>query len=267
MEKVYRWIAKHQTAARLLSAILWALLGVWWMLLGVPQWMTLLFVAVAVYIFSVYITTADQRLLKKPLETLKNQCDPYPLLEESNVQREYPGNGPQKQMRDINYAMALRNAGDYELAYGLLSMTNIDKHAGMLPLWKMIYYNNLMDLCALMGKHQEAVIWYDKLLMMFHDMKPGKQKEQLRGVVEDNRALYYFCRGEYSQTMEVLRQAKPKNLSERVENAMMYGRTYLAMGETEKAVKPLRFVAENGNKLYFATEAKELLAKMNMEEQ
>lgn len=105
MEKVYRWLAKHQTAARLLSAILWALLGAWWMLLGVPQWMTLLFVAVAVYIFSVYITTADQRLLKKPLETLKNQCDPYPLLEESNVQREYPGNGPQKQMRDINYML------------------------------------------------------------------------------------------------------------------------------------------------------------------
>lgn len=163
--------------------------------------------------------------------------------------------------------MALRNAGDYELAYGLLSMTNIDKHAGMLPLWKMIYYNNLMDLCALMGKHQEAVIWYDKLLMMFHDMKPGKQKEQLRKVVEDNRALYYFCRGEYSQTMEVLGQATPENLSERIENAMMYARTYLAMGEAEKAKENLEFVAQNGNKLYIATEAKALLANMNTVEE
>jgi FimV-like protein len=46
----------------------------------------------------------------------------------------------------------------------------------------------------------------------------------------------------------------------------MFARTYLAMGELEKAKKPLQFVAENGNKLYFATEAKELLEKINTEE-
>jgi FimV-like protein len=66
--------------------------------------------------------------------------------------------------------------------------------------------------------------------------------------------------------LRVLGQAKPENMNERIENAMMFARTYLAMGELEKAKKPLQFVAENGNKLYFATEAKELLEKINTEE-
>lgn len=266
MEKLNRWMAMHPVLCRILSMILWVAVGVWWIELGVPKWLTLLFIAVAVYVFSVYITTADQRLLKKPLEILNNQCDPIPLLEESSVQRAYPGNGPQKQIRDINYAMALRNAGDYDAAYMILTVLNIDKYAGTLPLAKVIYYNNLMDLCGLMGKHQEAIIWYEKLRTMYHDMKPGKQKERLRHTVQANLGEYYFCKGEYDRVLHALCETAPRNLSEQVENAMMYARTYLAMGEREKAKKPLQFVAENGNKLYFAKEAKMLLEKITMEE-
>ena len=266
MEKLNRWMAMHPVLFRILAVILWVAVGVWWMDLGVPKWLALLFVAVATYVYSVYIITADQRLLKKPLRILNDQCDPMPLLEECIVQRLYPGNGRQKQMREINYAMALRNVGDYDGAYLILSELNIDKYAGTLPLVKVIYYNNLMDLCELMGKHQEAIIWYEKLRMMYHDMKPGKQKEQFRHTLQANLAEYHLCKGEYDRALHALSETAPRNLSEQVENAMNYARIYLAMGETEKAIKPLQFVAEKGNKLYFATEAKLLLEKINMEE-
>lgn len=268
MEKVYRWIAKHQVASRILNCVVWGILaGYLTKRFDISQWVTLTIAVVMTSICSINLANMDFLLQKKPLEILKNQCDPYPFLEEINVQREYPGNDVTKQIRDINYAMALRCIGEYDRAYGLLSMINIDKKAGMLPAVKVTYYNNLMDLCELMGKYQEAVIWYNKSVQLFNDMKPGKQKEKLRNAIETNRAACHFCNGEYEMALRCLGQAKPENLSERIENAMMYARTYLAMGEAERAVKPLRFVAENGNKLYFATEARELLANMTTVEE
>ena len=266
MEKVYRWIAKHQVASRILNAIIWGCLGGYLIRLGMTNWVGLLLACLMLSVCSIYLANTDLLLQKKPLEHLKDQCDPYPFLEEMQTQQSYPGSDIAKQLRTINYAMALRCVGHYDQAYTLLRGINIDKNAGMLPSAKVTYYNNLMDLCELMGKYQEAVIWYEKTAQIFNDMRPGKQKEQLRRAIEVNRATYHFCNGEYELALRCLGQDKPKNLSERIENAMMYGRTYLAMGETERAKKPLQFVAENGNKLYCATEARELLAKINMEE-
>lgn len=266
MEKVYRWIAKHQMASRVINVLIWGFLGGYLRGLNLTGEISIYLALIMIAICSVYLANVDLLLQKKPLEQLKNQCDPYPFLEEMKAQQDYPGSDTAKQLRTINYAMALRCVGQYDQAYTLLRGINIDKNAGMLPVAKVTYYNNLMDLCELMGKYQEAVIWYDKTAQIYQDMKPGKQKEKLRHAIEANRAACDFCNGDYAQALHHLGQVKPGNLSERIENAMLYGRTYLAMGETEKAVKPLRFVAERGNKLYFATEAKELLAKINMEE-
>lgn len=266
MEKLNRWIAKHPTTCRVSGMIFWICLGVIWLQLGMPMWVF----AVLCFLFFIslwlVLSTCGAYLLKKPLEILQKECDPYPFLKEMNEQRTYPGNDTIKQLREIDYALALRCVGEYEKAFALLSSINIDKHAGMLPNAKVIYYNNLMDLCALMGKHQEAVIWYEKTMQIFRDMKPGKPKEQLRKAVESNRAIVHFCKGEYEQALQALGQVKVENLNDRIENAMMYARTYLAMGEAEKAVRPLKFVSENGNKLYVVTEAKALLEKIQAEE-
>ena len=48
MEKLNRWMAMHPVLFRILSMILWVAVGVWWIELGVPKWLTLLFIAVAV---------------------------------------------------------------------------------------------------------------------------------------------------------------------------------------------------------------------------
>lgn len=266
MESVYRWIAKHQVASLLINIFVWSFVGVFLLEIGLSKWIMYPAVIIVGAIYSLLVSVAGDVLLKKPLEKLQHQCDPYPFMEEMQEQIHYSGKDAVKQVRTINYALALRNIGQYDQAYMLMSTLNIDKNAAMLPVGKLTYYNNLMDLCFLMGKHQEANIWYAKATQIFHDLKPGKQKERLRHIVEDNRALYHFGNGEYALALQVLGKAQPKDLRDRVENAMMYARTYLAMGEPEKAVKPLQFVAEKGNKLYFATEAKELLAKIKLEE-
>lgn len=266
MEQLNRWVAKH-----------------YWILLAccsffgsfavsrVPDdqdWSLAVMILVSAPVICLILWIAGRRthLLQKALKVMKEQCDPYPFLSVVQEQLTYWASAPVKQMMQVNYALALRLVGEYEKACELMESINIDKHA-MAPQVKAIYYNNRMDICALMGKYQEANIWYGKTVQIWQDLKPSKEKERLGRAVAENRALYHFCNGEFDLALQVLGQAKPQNLSERIENAMMYGRTYLAMGERSRAVKPLRFVAENGNKLYFATEAKELLEKINMEEQ
>ena len=266
MEKLNRFMAKHPRFCRFVVILFFAAMFCGWYVMDRPLLLVPVLLVVLVY-GHWFVFAACDRLWKKPLEALKTECDPYPFLEEIKEQQSYPGNNATKQIRTINYALALRCIGEYDQAFALLSATNIDKNAGMPPAVKVVYYNNLMDLCMLMGKNQEAIIWYEKTAQIFHDIKPGKQKEKLRNTVESNRATWHFCRGEYELALQALSRVKIEDLNGRIENAMMYAHTYLALGEKERATKPLEFVAENGNKLYFATEAKELLAKMSMEEQ
>lgn len=267
MEKLSRWIAKRNIWITRIGAFILCVLAIWVQLIwDWPVFWVLLLYFGGYYLLALLVGSRTDYLLRAPLKALKEQCDPYPFLEEIREQQCYPGTEALKQVRTIDYAMALRSIGEYDQAFALLSTTNIDKYAGMRPVAKAIYYNNLMDLCMLMEKHQEAVIWYEKLLLIFHDMKPGKQKDRLRRTVESNRATYHFCKGEWEQALQALSTAKIENLSDRIENAMMYARVYLALGEVEKAIKPLQFVVENGNKLYFATEARELLAKIHTED-
>lgn len=266
MEKLRRWAAKYFFALLILLPVSLAIVmacvpdeWIWGSLVGLLLWAGMLCVLLR-------CVTLRDRYLRKALDAMKNGCDPYPLLRETQEQLTYPGPKSGKQIMEINYALALREIGEYEKAQALMESINIDKHAA-IPSVKMVYYNNRMDICALCGRYAEAVIWYEKTAQIFRDLRPGKQKEQLRHAVEQNLALFHYCKGEFDQTLQVLGQARPQNMNERIENAMMFARTYLAMGETEKAKRPLQFVAENGNKLYFATEAKELLTKLNTEEQ
>ena len=265
MEKIKRWAAKHFYALLILLPVSLGIAmacipdeWIWGSLVGLLLWSVMLFVLLR-------IITLRDRYLRKALEAMKNDCDPYPLLQETQEQLTYPGPKSGRQMMEINYALALREVGEYEKAQALMESINIDKHA-IIPSVKMVYYNNRMDICALTGRYAEAVVWYEKTAQIFRDLRPGKQKDQLQTAVEQNLAVFHYCRGEFDLALQVLGQAKPQNMCERIENAMMFARTYLAMGETEKAKKPLQFVAEKGNKLYFATEAKELLEKINTEE-
>lgn len=265
MEKMRRWAAKY--FYHLLVALpLGLLIGVnlipeewiWGALVGLLLWSLMLMILLR-------ITKLRDSYLRKALDTLKDNCDPNPLHRETQEQMTYPGPKLGKRIMTVNYAMALRALGEYDKSLEILQAVDVEGPA-VPQMVKFVYNNNRMDLYALLGRYDEAVIWYEKTAQSFHQMKPGKRKETVRPTVEQNGALYHYCKGEYDLALGVLHKAKPENMLARIENAMMFARVYLAMGEREKAVKPLRFVAEKGNKLYFATEANMLLEKINMEE-
>lgn len=266
MEKLSRFVLKYSLLVKLTCSIL---LGVLAGYVGGSLDLALLLVLVTCYPTAYglawFIGTRIDYLLRRPVAQLHEHCDPYPFIREVETMRTYSLSQTGKQQMDMNLAMGLQMIGEYEKAYALLSGINIDKYR-MGPGNRTVYYNNRMDLCAWMGKYQEANIWYEKAVQLFHTLKPGKIKDSLAHVVVSNRTLNYFCNGEYDRVLQELGKANPRSLCDRVENAMLFARTYLALGETENAVKALRFVADNGNKLYFAAEAKALLVKINKEE-
>ena len=262
MEKLNRFVAKHQTGCRIAVMIIWILWALLMINLEFPMILAYAFTAVGAFVCSVAISASADRLLKKPLEILNQQCDPYPMLQESAEQLSYPGNGAVKQVRIINHAMALRQVGQYDQAEITLRSVNIDKHPGLLPIAKVAYYNNLMDLCVLTGKYQEARIWYEKTVQIFTDIKDSKQKKALEKTVATNRAWYCFAGGEYEQALRILEENRPENMLQQIETAMTCARIYLRLGQKEGAVQALRFVEQLGNKLYAVQEARQMLSEM-----
>lgn len=261
MEKLNRFTARHQGSCRIIMVILWILWALLVMDLGFPKVLTYILMAVGIFVFSIAISISGDRLLKKPLEILNQQCDPYPLLQETTEQLGYRGTEAVKQVRNINYAMALRHIGEYSRAEMLLRSINIDKYA-LAPITKVVYYNNLMDICVLTGNLQEARIWYEKTVRIFSDIKDGKQKKALARTVAQNRAWYCFAGGEYEQALQTMEMNRPENLLQQIEAAMLCGCIYLEMGRRDQAEQALQFAAHNGNKLYAAQKARNMLEEM-----
>ena len=93
MGKLNRWIAKHYW----LSIVLFFLLP-FIALLAIAQvcndWVTLWCCAVGyVWIFwgARWLPARGNALMKRPLEILVNECDPYPYLEEAKKAKRFPG--------------------------------------------------------------------------------------------------------------------------------------------------------------------------------
>ena len=97
---------------------------------------------------------------------------------------------------------------------------------------------------------------------VYEKIKRKDRKEQFRDVFLTHDALTLLERQQYTQALQLLEQVAPKTMRERVVLSVNYARVYLAQGETEKAKEALTFVAENGNKLYIATRARQMLSEM-----
>ena len=122
MKKLARFMVKHTGLMTIVGLVV---LPVSCVIIGdavsFPDWLTYTLAAVVVFYWILLTITASTYLLKESLESLNNQCDPYPFLKEMNEQRTYPGNDVVKQIREIDYALALRCVGEYEKAFNAIT--------------------------------------------------------------------------------------------------------------------------------------------------
>lgn len=206
-----------------------------------------------------FVNSCHTALLKQPIKANDENCDPYPLLFETEKLLSYKNSPINQQIFLILKCVALHNIGEYSKTFDILSSINIDKFAGMLPVNKVSYYNNLSDICMVLGKNEQANIWYIKMAQMYSDIKDSKSKKMLEPMMQAATASNIFRMGDYKQVVDLLSSIKCPNTVSAVSNAMLCAQAYLKLDAKEQAKEKLEFVIEKGNKLYIVTEAKDIL--------
>jgi len=260
MDGFWRWTAKNRLLAKILFGIF--ICGVYASLLyflKVPVWIIVLLDLVLLFIIHASVDAAGGMLLKKTMPALENQCDPYPMLQEAREQMRYSYTKVMLQTLKLNCAAALRSAGETEDAWKLLDSIHIDQYPGTLPGIKVVYYNNLADMLTLRGNPEEAEIWTRKALQLYQDMPENSMKRKLHHMIQLLQAESCLRRGEYTQALEQAQSINFDSLRSRVELSLLQGRCLIALGDTNSAKDKLRFAAENGNKLFAAAQARQLL--------
>ncbi len=204
---------------------------------------------------------ANQLILHATKE-LYEKCDPKPLLRETADALKYNKEGINRQILIIDYAMALGALGEHEFAYSQLSEINIDKHAGMLPTVKVIYYNNLGYYAHLLGKNETADLLHKKALAMYDALKEGKQKDSLKITMLSAQASAALRAGDPIGAMIYASRMIPNSPYAEIDLSWLLSEIYLAQNDTFSAKEYLEKVASSNPSLYIVKEAKRLLSEI-----
>ena len=263
----YRWCAEHTLLAKIiLSVVFGGLYGGLWYLLNASVVFDLIAAVLGAILVCLWVSSCHMRFWKPAILHMNNECDPYPLLHETEKQKNYKMSRLNRQLLTVNACVAKRNLGQYEQVYEELMSLDLYENPAALSQYKVAYLNNLFDICILMEKYEQADIWYGKMATLYNQMKNGKKKAALASIIEGADVAYLYRMGEYNKALSILYRKNGTNKSMQVNDAMLYARICLKIGSVEKAKEKLHFVIENGNLFYVVTEAKKLLAEIEEEQ-
>ena len=216
------------------------------------------------WISYVWVMGASQRLTISAAKKLDN-CDPYPLLKLSEEILSFDLPEKYNTIVLLNYSVALRELGEYEKAYSILSNINIDKFSSTLPSTKIIYYNNLTDICILLNLYPQAEIWSQKLDQHISTFKNQNLINNYESFLLFTNANKCIIRNDTNGLFHVLRHysaLEQKTPKADVEMDFICGKAYFELGDYEKAKLYLSLVENRGKSLHRVIEAQELLSKM-----
>lgn len=265
MNKFQHFVAKHKFLSFFILIMLaCGIYSFLLMMLNVPLVGIIIVNLLLVFVIYAYVEYSPEPIMRKALKELNDNCDPYPLLKETEKLLTYKNSEVLEQIILINHAVGHRSVGEYQKNLDILKTLNIDKTVGIQPMQKVVYYNNLMDACGMLEKYDEAEVWYSKMMLILADIKNEKQLEALESAMQSATAFHHFCQKEYDKALQIMREKKDINRNNAVDNAMLYAKIATAMGDIDTAKNKLQFVIENGNRLYAVQEAKERLAELNV---
>ena len=264
MNSVHRWVSEHTGLCRGILFLALIAFSMYASSFEYVSFLTVYLIDLAVwFVVGRFIATAPVKLLQEPLAQLHHQCDPYPMMAESRLQLEQKFDGPHRQLLEINLAVTLRETGEYEKALEILENINIDKFPNTTPFSKYIYYHNLCDLNYLLDRKEEARIWARKMRQIYTDLPTVKSKNELTATHELMEAEILYYEGDHAASLRKVAWIKLPYPCVVMSASMLAARCHIALDEPEKAREKLNYVAEHGNKLHIAQEAKELLETLN----
>ena len=264
MNSVYRWIFEHTGLCRTLLFLGLFGLAFYMSTFSYISFLTVYLVVLALwFLIGRFIATAPVKLFREPVEQLNQNCDPYPLMEETQRQLARQFDGPHRQMLEFNYAAALRECGQMDKAMEVLENLNIDKFPGTTPYSKYSYYHNLCDLCYILDRKEEGRIWHRKANQIYRDLPPVKAKQELTATYELMEAEILHYEGNSDDALRKVARIPLPHKKMILDAALLAAKCHIALEEPEKAREKLEYIIDNGNKLYIVQEATDLLPGLN----
>lgn len=262
--KIYRFAAKHKLLFSILSSVLLCLVySVCLAYLGASWWLIVLPDLLICFVYFLYPSAAAGKLVDAAHKELQQNCDPEPLYLETKEQLTHKFSDADRQGLLINHCVALREMGQWQQAMDIMKTIHIDKHAGTLPYAKVIYYNNLSDLCELLGDNASADIWYEKSIQIYNDMPENRLRKLLDPSIPTLHAAFHYRNGRYAEAMVWAKQMPRGNRHRTVSYALNYGQIAIGLKDYENARKALQYAVANGNKTCAVQIAKKLLAELD----
>ncbi|MBR5273351.1 MAG: hypothetical protein IKU25_08200 [Clostridia bacterium] len=227
---------------------------------------TLFFIFLMASLF--YISMLPTFMTKKPINELLKKGDPEPLLHITSEMLTCKLHKSIELSIKINYCTALRENGRLREAHDALRAIVIDKMALTVPQinfvsqMKFIYYNNLYDICNLLGDDKQANFWLVKALQEYDSMSENQIKKSLRPSYFLLTADKHLRNDDYAQALDAVNQVVALHLPTEMSVALTRAQIYIRINKIDEAKKYLNTVIEKGNKLYCVTIAKNMLAEI-----
>ncbi len=263
MESFKRFVVRHRFGTSVVLSML--LCGTYAFLSAVadlPFPVILLTNFLFVLISFLFPNTCANKLMIKAVNKLNNDCDPYPLLQETEFLLQHTKPGALQQVYQINHSTALSMIGDFPKALDELTSVNIDQFPNTHPIGKYVYYNNLSSVYERLAQPELAVAWMEKAVQIYTNMKNSKLKRQYASLFAINEADRCCKNGEHAKALEILKRMRPTHKLQSIQLALRYGEVAIALGDTESAKAQYAFVIRNGNKLRYVEEARKILIEL-----
>ena len=212
-----------------------------------------------IIIYPILPIGSANKLMMSAIRKLDTECDPYPLLLETEDQLTYVKNAGRRQLCMINHITATHNIGKSCEAYERLCAINIDLIPGTTFETKAIYYLNMSSFSLDVGKLEESVSYHAKASQIAGVIKNKKFKESLFSSLRAVAAEQAIYRKNFDDALALLSSVEVKSKKQAVDKTFLYSKIALGQGDKDNARASLLFVINNGNKLGCVNEAKKLL--------
>ena len=261
MNSVRRWIVTHPKPAKVILVILITAFGFFALDPQVYSFgIRFLIMFSMLYSAVLLVNAMPMKLLRKPIEMLEQQCDPYPFLAEVEHLIAACPNNPQKHFYQIHHALALVFTGQMDQALEVMEHIPMDQAP---PQIKLLYHCNFCDLLFHLGQFEASSLHHEKALEIYAQMPDSRAKKSWEHTMDLNAIEENYRDGDYALALRKLSRIPSPTKRYVIEGALLAARCNLAMEDYDKATEKLQYVIDNGNKLYFVAEAKRLMIQIS----
>lgn len=205
---------------------------------------------------------AGGQLVSFALRDFYKSCDPESLLRETEAQLGWEKRVRYRTALSINQGVAKIHLGQYAEALAELEALDIQSLRRM-PMAALVYYYNL-TVAALFAKDGEkAEAYYQQAETQFTQLRDKEQRAAVQRELSDLFAWLLISQGKANEALVQLPNYAEDDAYHKARRAFILALVAMAKEEKTLARSQLRMVAVNGNRLYFAALAEQMLDEMN----